>query len=133
MLLLDTNALIWFSLDDPDLGLEARARIDKALREGDAAFSPVSIWEIALKHAKGKLDLDRPPETLWREALENGFLEFDLTSRIALDAVALTGVGSDPADRFIVATARSRAATLMTSHERILAWPGALARIDARL
>jgi PIN domain nuclease of toxin-antitoxin system len=133
MLLLDTNAFLWFATASPDLGMRAGSLIDDALVRREAAFSPVTIWEIALKHTKGKLRLSDSPEALWRRAVEYGFVEVQLDARIALESATMSGFGADPADRFIVATARSRAAELVTSDERILAWRGALARIDARL
>ena len=44
----------------------------------------------------------------------------------AVAASALEAFHADPADRFIVATALARGATLLTADEAILAWPGPL-------
>jgi PIN domain nuclease of toxin-antitoxin system len=38
----------------------------------------------------------------------------------------------DPADRIIAATANVHGATLLTADDRLLDWPGRLARHDAR-
>ena len=47
----------------------------------------------------------------------------DVTAEIAVDGTRLPGVfHGDPADRLIVATARSLGATLVTCDERILAY-----------
>jgi len=133
MILLDTNTLIRFAAGMSDLGASARRRVSDGLIGGGLALSSVSLWEIALKHSKKKLHLPRSPADFWDHALSLGFAEIPLDGRIALESVALSAFGADPADRFIVATARLHGAELMTSDERILSWPGALARIDARL
>jgi PIN domain nuclease of toxin-antitoxin system len=47
--------------------------------------------------------------------------------------IELSRLHDDPADRFIVATALTHGATLMTADERLLAWPHAMERHDARM
>ena len=59
-LLLDTHALLWFLLDDPQLSATAKALIiDSA---NDIEISPASYWEIAIKFSIGKYHL--PERTL---------------------------------------------------------------------
>jgi PIN domain nuclease of toxin-antitoxin system len=51
-LLLDTHALLWFALNDPQLSRAANAAItDPANR---CWVSPASYWEIAMKISTGK-------------------------------------------------------------------------------
>lgn len=64
--------------------------------------------------------------------LELGVSEIPVTGDIGLDAVEIGVFRPDPADRIIMATARSLRATLVTSDEPILRWPGDLDRLDAR-
>jgi PIN domain nuclease of toxin-antitoxin system len=45
----------------------------------------------------------------------------------------LGGLPEDPADRFIVASALSHGAALVTADEALLRWPHALERVDARV
>jgi PIN domain nuclease of toxin-antitoxin system len=52
-LLLDTQALIWWVLDDPRLGPRARGLI--ADRRSTVLVSIASFWEISIKHRIGKL------------------------------------------------------------------------------
>ena len=75
-----------------------------------------------------------PMATLdWRASLlAAGMREVPLDGEIAIAAVELPDFHKDPADRLIVATALDEDARLVTSDTRILAWPGPLARLDAR-
>jgi PIN domain nuclease of toxin-antitoxin system len=56
-LLLDTHALLWYTLGDPQLSATAQGLIiDPA---NDILVSPASYWEIAIKVSIGKLTLQR--------------------------------------------------------------------------
>ena len=74
-----------------------------------------------MKAEAGKLKFDRPYETWIDEALtQDPRTELlPLLPRIALGAVKLSWTHADPADRIIVATARSHEAPLATADERI--------------
>jgi len=54
--LLDTHTLIWAVVDDDKLSKP----VLKILQDNDSQLfvSAVSLWEIAVKHGKGKLDLE---------------------------------------------------------------------------
>ena len=54
-LLLDTNAFLWFVLDEPNLGKRAREVIGDAAN--DVEVSPATLWEIAIKIRLGKYAL----------------------------------------------------------------------------
>ena len=130
MILLDTHAAIWILRNDPALGRKARNAAVAALEEGQLAISAISFWEIALLIERGRLrSLDDPSETR-REMMRAGILEMPLTGEIAILAVQLN-LHSDPADRFIVATAIAHNATLMTADETLLDWRSKVRRIDA--
>ena len=59
--LLDTHALLWYALDDPQLSATAKASI---LDPGhEILISPASYWEIAIKISIGKLALHQPYES----------------------------------------------------------------------
>lgn len=62
-----------------------------------------------------------------------GFVELGLDGMTAIRAVDLHGLPDDPADRFIVSTALTHDAILVTGDERLLAWKHGLERQDARL
>ena len=52
-LLLDTQALLWFLLDDPRLSEKARVSIVDA--DSVIFVSPASLWEIAIKISIGNM------------------------------------------------------------------------------
>jgi len=132
-ILLDTNALIWTLNDEVELGASARQQIEHALRHGRLMASAVSFWEVAMLVAKKRISLSKSADR-WRfEALKLGIEEIALDGEIAVDAVQLSGLHSDPMNRFIAATAIKLQAPLVTSDARFLAWKGPLACIDARV
>jgi PIN domain nuclease of toxin-antitoxin system len=74
-----------------------------------------------MKAEAGKLKFDRPYELWLDEALiEDERTELlALSARIAVGAAQLSWDHGDPADRFIVATARTHEAVLLSGDERI--------------
>jgi PIN domain nuclease of toxin-antitoxin system len=115
-LLLDTHVLIWWRGDYKRI---SRSGIG-AIEDADAAcFSAVSIWEIAVKHALGKL---RMPSHLVDTLEQRGFSELPVRSRHALAAGALPKHHGDPFDRMLVAQAQAEGMTLVTNDSRIAAY-----------
>jgi PIN domain nuclease of toxin-antitoxin system len=130
---LDTNALLWLTQDDPRLGKEAVRLADRALAEDCLVVSAFTFWEVCTLSQRGRLDLIQPIEA-WREGLlELGLVEIPVTGEIAIEAGRFTDSLKDPADRIIVATALREGALLLTGDEQILEWKGMLRRQDARL
>ncbi len=117
MIVLDTSALIFWTLDQQRLSPQAKQAIDQANR---ILISSISIWEIAHKVKHQKLGLPLPVheyvERLGRlEKLE--ILAVD--TQTWLDNVDLSWDHSDPADRTIVALANRNECSLITSDEII--------------
>lgn len=133
LILLDTHCLLWLDQAVERMGRQARTLADAAIDADDLAASAISFWEVAMLCAKGRLTIARPLR-LWRgEWLHQGLIELPLSGTIGIEAAGLVGFHPDPADRWLVATAREVGATLLTADERILAWPGRLDRHDARV
>ena len=130
MLLLDTNALLWLRSGDGRLGTVARREIERAWQSDELAVSAISFWEVAMLAAKGRLRLDANVLAWRREHLEQGVVEIPVDGETGIRAAELPDFHADPADRLIVATALA-GHRLMTSDRRILAWSGALNRLDA--
>ena len=116
-LLIDSHALIWWRGEHRRLS----ARAHEAIENPDVSlfFSAASIWEIAIKRAKGKLSV---PEGLLDTMEERGFIELPVLSRHAMIAGALPPHHGDPFDRMIVAQAQSEGLTIITCDERIAAY-----------
>jgi PIN domain nuclease of toxin-antitoxin system len=59
-LLLDTQVMLWWLLDDPRLHRDTR----RLLSASPCVVSVASIWEVAIKHRLGKLEV---PPTVFRD------------------------------------------------------------------
>ena len=111
---LDTCVVLWLASQQDSLSANARA----VLADPTAALhvSAISAWEIAIKSRKGKLALPSAPEDWWRTFLDSfGINEVAVTGDIAMRAVEEALPHGDPADRIVVATARSLGAKLLTA------------------
>lgn len=101
-LLLDTQALLWFLLDDPRLSGKAQAGI--VANEVAIFVSPASIWEIAIKISLGKYALPAPFATFWGEQLQtNDFSLLPISVFHSARVVDLPFHHRDPFDRLIIA------------------------------
>ncbi len=100
-LLLDTHVVLWWDSADEQLGGRARGMI--ADPENQIFVSAASIWEISIKHAKGKLRLTGKPSAL---IARNGFAPLPITPEDAELAGVLAWTHTDPFDRMLVAQAQ---------------------------
>ena len=113
-LLLDTQALLLALADEPALSSSARSAI--ADPANDVFVSAVSIWEIAIKRALGKL---KAPSGIAGVVEESGFQELVVTSFHAEQAGDLPMHHRDPFDRMLVAQAQAEGLIIVTSDRRI--------------
>lgn len=120
--LLDTHAWFWL-VRGPEgrLSAAAAARLEQAAPLG---VSVISIWEIALLESKRRIGLRMPVQDWVRCALvRSGFELLGLDPETAVESCNLPGrFHADPADRFLVATARLRNAVIATRDKRILGY-----------
>ena len=115
-LLLDTCALIWLATDCPDLSQRSRTAIDDA---DMVCVSAISAWEISLKAAHNTLELPLPPAEWFEKVLDHHHLSLAaLRVEILVAANSLPWHHRDPADRFIIATARDLGAAVVTTDRR---------------
>jgi PIN domain nuclease of toxin-antitoxin system len=122
---------VWIVQDSPSLGRRARRACDAALAAAELTIPTVSFFELA-----GLLKRGRIRSTLsvrdWRaRILSLGVREVPLSAEMAMRASDLENLPGDPFDRLIVGTALVEGATLLTSDQPILSWPGSLQRQDA--
>jgi PIN domain nuclease of toxin-antitoxin system len=107
-LLLDTHIVLWSLSDDAKLRPEVRA----AMTEAEALFvSAVSIWEIAVKRALGKL---RAPQDLAEVLLRTGVRPLSVTWAHAAAVAELPPHHGDPFDRLLIAQAKGEGLTMVT-------------------
>ena len=131
MILPDTHSLIWFLESSPRLGSVAQRRIRESAERGQSAFSAISVWEVALLLAKGRLTLNVNAMQWRQNLLDAGFVEIPVDGAIAARSIALPDFHDDPADRIIMATALE-GHELITDDRNMLNWPGQLNRFPAR-
>ena len=125
LVLLDTHILIWWLLDSPLLGAE-QSRLLEGLesRAQPLAISAITLWEIAVMVARGRLEVPDPLDD-WLDQIETHpqIVVMPLTARIAAEGTRLgEDFQKDPADRIIVATARVHGLRLLTADDRIRRW-----------
>jgi PIN domain nuclease of toxin-antitoxin system len=98
--------------------------VEEAAHFGLVGVSAISVWEVAMLEAKGRIRLSKDCLSWVNEALRApGLGLIPLTPEIAVDSSRLPGVfHGDPADRILVATARRQGAILLTRDEKILSY-----------
>jgi len=116
-ILLDTHLLLWAVADPRKLPPGARSRIDAA----EVYVSAVSIWEVSIKAALGKLSAD--PAELLAEIEPAGFILLPVSGEHAAAVARLPPVHTDPFDRMLVAQAKTEPLLLLTN-DSILAGYG---------
>ncbi len=121
-LLLDTHVWLWLVDGNPQLkALSAWPNIELAGERSALAVSEVSFWEVAMKAAKGKLDvLPDPRAWLKRAARTPGIGVVQLDREILVDSAVLDMPVRDPADRMLVATALRYDLRLATADRNLL-------------
>jgi PIN domain nuclease of toxin-antitoxin system len=120
---LDTSALLYWTLEPAALPTAARRAINEALATAGCVVSAISLWEIALKVKRGRLAIGMPVEQFAdRLARVEGLDIAPVDAAIWLRNVALPWEHRDPADRTIVATAELLGARLVTSDAEIGAY-----------
>lgn len=112
--LLDTHLIYWWMTADTRLG-KATQRI---IAKSEIVVSVASMWEMALKNAKGKLPL--PQGSLTEQLEAQGFLLLPILPRHIEAARSLTCAHADPFDRLLIAQAYDEKLTLLTRDAAIL-------------
>jgi len=119
VILLDTHVLFWARGQSHQLSKDAASAIRRARRGDGVAISAISIWELALLLARGKIQGSGTIEASIRDLLE-GVTVLSITPEIAsLTTQFPDDYPRDPADRIIGATARAEGLTLVTRDEKI--------------
>ncbi|MDI7267202.1 MAG: type II toxin-antitoxin system VapC family toxin [Myxococcota bacterium] len=118
MIVLDTHAWVWWAADDAALSAGARSAIRSARGLG---VCTISLWEVAMLVARGRLRFDRDVLAWLEQALALPRVELlPVTPEIAVVATRLApGFPEDPADRIIAATALCHRAPLVTKDAQL--------------
>jgi PIN domain nuclease of toxin-antitoxin system len=120
----DTNALIFWSQKPEKLTSAAMASLEAGLAEGSLACCDISVWEIAMLFASGRLVKPVEPERFIEDLILGlGLAVLPITPAIAVLSQSGIVPHKDPADRLIAATALHHRAPLITSDEKLRAIP----------
>lgn len=115
-IVLDTCALIWWSLDPDKLSLRAKEACEIMEQEKNGLVPSISIWEIAIKIKNKKLDLGVNIDE-YVATLKNPDVVciVPIDEEIWLESVKLDWEHRDPADRVVVAIAQRNKAKIITA------------------
>jgi len=117
-ILLDTHAFLWAVMGSERLS--ARAREMMTDPANDLLLSAASAYEIAVKAAKGHLQLPEEPATYIRTRVATlGLRELAVTVEQVAAAAALPPIHADPWDRLLVAQARLEEIPILTADRMI--------------
>jgi PIN domain nuclease of toxin-antitoxin system len=116
--LLDTHIWFWYLVGSARLPSGLRQELDRS-REA-CWLSPISVWELGILAARGRVRLQTP----LRRWVVQAYAQFPvreapLNQEVALTSHEITLPHRDPADHFLAATALVYDLTLMTVDSRL--------------
>jgi len=118
-LLLDTHVFLWWDKPGTVLNPGAKAAIQD--QRNEIFVSAASVWEIALKRNRGKLNFSGSAVVAIGA---NGFHELPILPLEAEDAGGLAWPHTDPFDRLLVAQALRHGMSFVTADAAIRAFGG---------
>ena len=124
-ILLDTHCWMWMQFgQEKRFSRAAHSALLRSAQRGAMCVSVISVWEVGMLEAKGRLELKMSCVEWVNQALATpGLSLYPLTPEIAIESSRLPGrFHGDPADRILLATARMTGARLLTKDERLLAY-----------
>ncbi|MBF8301355.1 MAG: Conserved protein of unknown function, probable VapC16-like toxin (part2) [Acidobacteria bacterium] len=113
-ILLDTQCWLWMALAPERLGAKARELVETT--QNELVLSAASAWEIAIKHAIGKLRLPEPPERFVPSRhVTLRTLALPIDQDHALRVGTLPAHHRDPFDRMLIAQAQAEGLPILTA------------------
>ncbi|WP_228050023.1 type II toxin-antitoxin system VapC family toxin [Tychonema sp. LEGE 06208] len=113
---LDTCALIWWSLDPEKLSQSAKDACQQMEQEKNGLVPSTAIWEIAIKIKNHKLDLGVSIDDYIATLKKSNVIRIvPIDEDIGLESVKLEWEHRDPADRVVVAVAKKSQAAIITA------------------
>jgi PIN domain nuclease of toxin-antitoxin system len=120
-LLLDTHLLLWAAVEPARLSRRARRLMDDP--DHELLFSPVSLWEVAIKRQRRRADFNAEPRLLRRSLLNAGYEELTITSEHAVAIDLLPPLHRDPFDRMLIAQSLVEGITVLTADRIVARYP----------
>ena len=120
-LLLDTHVWLWMIGEHERLNESTRAALSDP--QNDLFLSAAAVWELAIKHAAGKLKYTGSPAIhVPIHIKRSGVLPLPITADHGLAAAALPMHHRDPFDRLMIAQTLAEELTLATADDRLSAY-----------
>ena len=120
-IVLDTCALIWWSLDPDQLSPSAKDICKQMEREKNGLVPAIAIWEIAIKIKNKKLDLGVDLNEYVASLKQSSVVQMiPIDEDIWLESVKLEWNHRDPVDRVVVALAIRNQAAIITADREII-------------
>ena len=113
--LLDTHIFLWWISDAEQLSKEVFDIISDGSNQ--IYISSATIWEIAIKEALGKLEVDADLDNIIEE---NGFVELKVSAICANATKKLEQIHRDPFDRMLISQAIEGEMILITTDGYII-------------
>lgn len=115
MYLLDTHAIIWYVSGSNELSSTAK----NIMETKRCFFSFASLWEIAIKQAKGTLQFNIDIPKLKTVLEDEEFIYLPPTEFDAEAIKALPDIHKDPFDRLLIAQTIENNLTIVTTDSKI--------------
>ena len=125
--LLDTHIILWAGFDVKRLSRKAKSILENP--ENALYFSPVSLWEVSIKHEKHPKQMAITSERVWEIAIKMGFIELPVRSRHGVNIANLPDIHNDPFDRMLITQARSDGLYLLSHDDKVIAYGASVVRV----
>ena len=120
--LVDTCTFLWMADDAPDLSEQARLTVIDP--DNEVYLSAVSAWEIAIKHALGKLPLpDQPGQFVPTQRALLGLTTLPVEEEAVLAVARLPALHRDPFDRLLICQALTHGLVLVSPDPLMQQYP----------
>ncbi len=120
MYIIDTHAILWYLRDSDELSKKARKIIDN---EEQIFISIATLWEIAIKHSIGKLDLEFSISQIENLCAEKNISILPIKAAHLDELEKLPNHHNDPFDRLIICQARTEDLSIITRDTIIPKYP----------
>jgi PIN domain nuclease of toxin-antitoxin system len=111
-LLLDTHAVVWYITEDSRLPIFLRKQIEDS--SNNCFVSIASLWEMAIKHATGKLALHEDLSVVLEIIRISGIKSLPITTDHILHIRKLPLHHNDPFDRMIISQCLAEQLTMVS-------------------